>query len=269
MNNQEQYFIVQLFTKADFSDPFLLNFRREKDNALTSKEYSTYLASNKIESENSRKLIDFFIEYDEGALIPEKCDAYEPIRDKFSKDDISGPLRWLSQPGGAIFFKKTKAIKYQGRIENHRFAPVWQEGKILKAKVEEPRFLGEIVLYIEARSLKRKPFDYLFNFLLQLARVVNAGYGLVALEEEYASNQVKISKINEDHRLPGIFWINYFGPDYASLFGDEKLNKVLPASKKFNHEGEFIFMLSEDAKYYLGDKKDYGIIALLGEENFR
>ena len=51
------------------------------------------MTSNRIESKSSRDLINFFIEYDNGALMPEKCDAYEPIKDKFNKEDISGPLK--------------------------------------------------------------------------------------------------------------------------------------------------------------------------------
>lgn len=268
MNDQEQYFIVQLFTQTDFSDASLLKFKREKDAILTTKEYSTYLMSNKIESEISHKLIKFFVEYDNGVLMPERCDAYEPIKDKFDKDNLTGPLRWLSQPGGAIFCKKTKGIKYVGRIENHRFAPVWQEGKIVKPKVGEPKFLGEIALYFETRSLKGKRFDYLFDFLQQLARVINATYGLVAFEGERANKQVEVTKPSEDNRLPGIFWINYFGPEYVALFGASRLNHVSSMSKRFNRENDFTFMISEDPYHYLSDKVGDDIIAFLGAENF-
>lgn len=33
MNNQEKFFVFKLFTKTDFSDASLLNFKKEKDNA--------------------------------------------------------------------------------------------------------------------------------------------------------------------------------------------------------------------------------------------
>jgi hypothetical protein len=268
MSKQGQYIIVQLLTRTDFSDNALLDFKEEKGTTLTTNEYSTYLRSNKIESNNSRKLVNFFIEYDNGALMPEKCDAYEPIRDNFDKDDIAGPLKWLSQPGSALFLKRTKGIKYQGRIENHRFAPLWQDGKILPPKVAEPPFLGEINLYLEIGLLRKKKSDYLFDLLLQMARVINASYGFVALEAEYESEQIKISKLNKDSCLPGIFWINYFGDEYTTFFGAEKLRQIASTSSKFNLEDDFIFSVSEDPQDPLVDNQRRDIITSLGEANF-
>lgn len=241
-NREENYFIVQLFTKEDFTDRSLLDFKRERDIELTIKDYSTYLTSHIIGSELSKQVIDFFIEYDNETLMPERCDAQEPVRDKFNREDTSGPVRWLSQPGGAVFLKGSKTFKYEGRIENHRFAPVWREGKFLKPKVEEPRFLGEIVLYIDVSSLKKKPDDYLFNLLLKLARIVKASYGLASSSEEYSNKQIDATKIDEIHRLPGSFWINYFGPDYVSLF-EEELIGISSTSKKSNKEADIIFMM--------------------------
>lgn len=265
-SKQDRYFIVQLFSRVDFSDINLLNFKREKNINLTIKEYSAFLTSNRIESESSRDLINFFIEYDNGALMPEKCDAYEPIKDKFNKEDISGPLRWLSQPGGGIFFRRTSVIKYIGKVENHRFAPLWQGGEFLKPKAEEPKFLGEIVLRIDIGVLKKKPSDYLFNLLKQLANRVSASYGLVALEGEYIKMQDEIAKIDANYILPGVFWINYFGPDYVSHFGEEKLNNISSICDKVDREMGCTFMVSRVANY--NQNVNESILTMLGVQNF-
>lgn len=268
MISGSKYFVIHLFTTVDFSDKALLDFKKARGIDLTTKEYSSYLRTNNIGSESSRELIDFLIKFDDGAFLPERCDAYEPVRDKFTPEDISGPVRWLSQPGGAVFFRKTKKLKYQGKVENHRFAPVWQEGIFVKPKVDEPVFLGEILLYVEVDSLKRKRFDYLYDFLLGLARTVCATYGFVTLDVDYEEKQKDVLDFAKRNKLPGIFWINYFGADITSAFGKEALNQALPKVEKFFYDDrDLIFVLSEDPQ---GSKSAniVDIISILGTDFF-
>lgn len=268
MISESKYFVIHLFTAIDFSDKSLLDFKVTRGADLTAKEYSSYLRTNKIGSERSRELIDFLIKFDDGAFLPERCDAYEPVKDKFTPEDISGPVRWLSQPGGAVFFRKTKKLKYQGKVENHRFAPVWQEGIFVKPKVHEPFFLGEILLYVEVGALKKKRFDYLYDFLLGLARSVRATYGFVTLDVDYLGRQKEVSEFQKRNKLPGIFWINYFGTDLISAFRKEALNQALPKTKKFLYDDrDLIFILSEDPKdsQYVNASD---IISTLGKDFF-
>jgi hypothetical protein len=229
----------------DFSDNSLLDFRKMKGDALNSKEYSEYVASNRIESNHARKLVQFFIDYDRGLLMPEKCDAYEPIREKFSEKDISGPLRWISQPGGALYLKRTTPVKYEGRIENRRFAPIWKDGSILRPKVMEPRFLSEIMLHFEIGVLKAKANDYVLDLIMQLARVVSASYGFVTHEDVKGIDQLDVVEAYQEGRLPGVFWINYLGADYISMFKRENVDGLVPLCEKFVCEQDLTFMVPE------------------------
>jgi hypothetical protein len=233
-----------------------------KGDALKSKEYSEYLASNRIESKQARKLVQFLIDYDKGSLIPQKCDAYEPIREKFSEKDISGPLRWISQPGGALYLKRTTPVKYEGRFENRRFAPIWKDGSILRPKAMEPRFLSEIMLHFEIGVLKAKANDYLLDLIKQLARVVSASYGFVTHEDVKGIDQLDVVEAYQQGRLPGVFWINYLGADYISMFKKENVDVLVPLCKKFVCEQDLTFMVP-DRPDLLNDKSVIRIAELL------
>lgn len=154
---------------------------------------------------------------------------------------------WLSQPGGAFFFQKAKGIRCGGRIENRRFTPIWSDGKFKKPIAQEPKYLGEMFLYVYANSLKGKPDEYMFDFLLNIGRTVGASYGLVAREEDYDAADVNVSKVVEEGKVPGMFWINYFGADFVPVFGEKNIDEVSVRSRKFIRERDFVFMMPEES----------------------
>lgn len=74
------------------------------------------------------RLLRFMATYDDGFYCPEKCDVYEPIREPFDPDDLSVPIRWLSQTSGRVMMKRTKPFRYEGFVENMRFSNYWIDG---------------------------------------------------------------------------------------------------------------------------------------------
>src|SRR5690554_4311912 len=110
-----KYLQLKLFSKIDFTDSRLIELIKR---CPSSKKYSENVQEINISSDNSRQILELIAHYDNGFFLPEKCDAYEPIREKFDPNNLSAPIRWLSQPGSAVYLKKIKPFKYEGVIEN-------------------------------------------------------------------------------------------------------------------------------------------------------
>lgn len=183
-----------IYTKEDFTDGSILEYL-STNNEGTVKEYSEFLLSRTLYNRLAENIIRFISTYDSGFFKPEKCNAYEPVNKKFNEKELSGPISWLSQPGGAFYFKKDKIINIEGCIENRRFAPVWEgeDGvQPLKPKVEEPVFKGEVKMFITTKVVSLKGVDYLLLFIKELCRIVNASAGLLSImgETEELENKV-------------------------------------------------------------------------------
>jgi hypothetical protein len=195
---------LSIFTKEDFTDKSILDFL-SKTNNLSISEYSNFLVSKTLRSELSENILEFISTYDSGFLKPDKCNAYEPINKPFDEDELSEPISWLSQPGGAFYFKRIKNFKIDGAIENHRFAPIWDEGKLLKPKGDESVYLGEIRLFFDEKVLQIKGGEYWMNIITELCNVANAKTGILQLQEENADDQIKDNGIFITKGLRNLF----------------------------------------------------------------
>lgn len=177
-----KYLQLKILSKINFTDVRILELRENKP---TSKEYTSNIQKLEINSINSKNILKFIANYDNGFFLPEKCDAYEPIKEKFDTDNLNAPIRWLSQPGCAVYLKKIKPFKYEGFIENHCLAMVWDEKGIALSidkesyKERDPYYLGEVLLHIDEKIFKLKSQDYLFNFFLKLFKQINGEYGFI------------------------------------------------------------------------------------------
>src|SRR3990172_5488928 len=97
-------------------------------------------------SDFSAKQIKVLVEFGGGIFMPEKCDVYEPLREKFDPVNIDTPVRWLTHPGADFKFKRNRPIWIEGYIHNGKFPQMWiREGRHkprveLKPTVPEPIF---------------------------------------------------------------------------------------------------------------------------------
>lgn len=183
-----KYYHLSILTKLNFTDIRLLELREQK---LSSKKYSEIVQQlNDISSDNSKNILEFISTYDNSFFLPEKCDAYEPIRENFDLDELAPPLRWLSQPGCAVYLKKIKPFKFEGVIENHCLGMVWDENGIPlsidkgKYSDRDPYYLGEISLHIDEKIIKIKSKDYLIEFFKKLFDKINGEYGYLKSPED-------------------------------------------------------------------------------------
>jgi hypothetical protein len=196
-----------IYTKEDFSDKSLLEFMlHNKDISIGS--YSRFLSKTKLNNAFAEKVIRFICNYDNGFLKPDKCDAHEPIREIFNEQNLNNPIRWLSQPGGAFYFKKIKGFKIEGVIENCRFAPIWDEGKLLEPVVTESIYKGEVRLFFDEKVIKIKGVQYWTNLIKDIYDVANASLGLLTTTDEihnYDIKQIRGDKIIVGHNAKSIF----------------------------------------------------------------
>lgn len=166
----------------NFTDVRLLELREKKP---TLKEYSAFIQKIEISNNKARNVLEFIANYDNGFFIPEKCDAYEPEREKFEPHNLNAPISWLSQPGCAVYLKKIKPFKYEGVIENYCLALVWDENGIplsinkVSYEKRDPYYLGEVRLFIDYKVAKLKSMEYLYKFFNDLFISVDGEYGFI------------------------------------------------------------------------------------------
>jgi hypothetical protein len=187
---------LKIYTREDFTDQSLVEYLKQKE--ISIQEYAKFLSQKKLSNIYAEKVIRFICEYDNGFLKPDKCDAHEPVREIFDEKKLCDPIRWISQPGGAFYFKKIRGFKVDGVIENLKFAPIWAEEKLVEPKIAEPVYKGEMRLFFDETIVKIKDFEYLINLVKEINKVVNGNIGLLTTTDEaqgYDINQLKNGQI--------------------------------------------------------------------------
>lgn len=171
---------LQIKTRENFTDPRFVEFM--KGWSFTEKEYDTFFDAiwdNNITNEYSRRIVDFFISYKNGILLPDRCGAYEPLGHKFDKDDTSAPIKWLSQPAGSLLLKKK--YKYTAEIKNDYFAVIFSDGELEIPKRILSKYLGTITFWFS----KQRKIDMVFleQLLRDLCSYLNADNGIIFDQE--------------------------------------------------------------------------------------
>ncbi|MGK6353519.1 hypothetical protein [Parapedobacter sp. DT-150] len=273
MQKSTEFLEIRLYSKIDLTDSNLAEYLEGKSQ-LTIREYSEFLTNSHLYNVFANRIIEFLLIYGDGYLKPEKCDVYEPIKETFKDNLLDRYVRWLSQPGGAFFFKKTKPFKMEGYIENVRFRPIFEEGRLIEPKASLPRYLTEIKILIDKKILTLRSSAFLFSFLREMGRCINASFGFVSSETEINkqhyleyNGESGYVGMNANLYLTGVYWINYYGSDYVKLIGKPKLETISSLGPFFTLDEDCLFSLSrspDTATHNLSIE----IISLLGKEYF-
>jgi hypothetical protein len=177
MNRVDNYFKLTIFTQEDFTDNRIVSFMK-KNEQFSFEEYSNFINSISIENKISESLLNFITTYQNGRLFPDKCNAYEPVNEPFHSLKISEVIKWISQPGGAFYFKRNKTnCKYEGYIENKRFSPIWTDKKatkLLVPEISQPKTLGEMKFWFDKKDLIKHNEDvsFLEQLVVNIERVI-------------------------------------------------------------------------------------------------
>lgn len=182
-------FKISIFIKEDFTDRSIIDFL--SDQSLSISDYSNFLLSRELYNNLAENIIKFICVYDNGFLKPDRCNASEPINKLFDEHKLRDPISWLSQPGGALFFKQIKDARIDGVIENHKFAPFWEHGKRMKPTAAEPLFKGEIVLFFSEKIGRLKGIEYWTILIKEIFKITKANLCLFATTDEGYNNDFK------------------------------------------------------------------------------
>jgi hypothetical protein len=192
-----------------------------------------------ITAEGARKQIEALSAFENGLFRPQKCDTAEPIRERFDPSDISEPVRWLMQPGADFQFKSSMPYKSEGFISNRRYPPMWTKEKPggalipIEPKYPEPYFLSSWTMWIDSAVLRKLGADLLIRFAVEMFLSSRSEYGFLASENDQKAKNFLVTNLpsgatsskfvgtDPERGIPGLYWLNLFGPKYAKWLGPQ------------------------------------------------
>lgn len=157
---------VQIEVRENLTDARFVEF--VKDWNFTKSEYRLFNKSirksktDTVRNDMSQRIVQFFIDYQNGVLLPDRCDAYEPIREVFDKEKLPTYVSWVSFPAGCLMLKKKR--KFDVEISNRYWGITWFDGGLIVPKRVLPEYLGRITFWFS----KQRKID--MDFLKQLLR---------------------------------------------------------------------------------------------------
>jgi hypothetical protein len=211
-------------------------------------------SSRRLDEKFARSQLDALIHFAGGIFLPERCDVYEPLREKFDPMQLEDPVRWLTTPGGDFKFRRTRPVGIFGFLENNLFGPAWvrdtKKGprQELKPTVPEPIFCTRWVVWINTTAALKRGSGFLEEFLVTLFRSSECDYGFLTPQPDYDRKNYLISEdslgtsmkyIGDDPEkgIPGLYWMNLFGPLYVNWFGKERFDELPCTTKEFLQGG--------------------------------
>ena len=172
---------LQIEVRDNLTDSRLVEFM--KDWNFTEDECDAFLDTMGGETsttEMSKRIVQFFVDYKNGILLPDKCGGYEPLRENFEKDKLSTYVSWISFPAGVLMLKKKH--KYSAEISNRTFAFVFEEdGTTTPPKGKLPEYLGRITFWFA----KQRKIDMVFleQLLRDFCNYLNTDVGYIFDQE--------------------------------------------------------------------------------------
>ncbi len=259
MAKELRHLALDVYSRLDLSSEKALSLR---DMNLSIKEYGQRWKQTEFTSEPSLRLLKFLAEYDDGFYCPEKCDLNEPIIKTFDPNNLSPPVRWLSQPFGRVMVKKAKPFRYEGFVENCRFSNLWERGVSQPLpRGPDPVFLTEWCLWLRTKLLKLKSLQDVRHFFIDLYLVSEGDYGFLTMEQDHKDKNYLVRRVrggtssqfvgdNLEKCLPGVYWGNIFGSLYVDWFGRDKFDTLPCYYKEELADGSYYVQSSDDLDYF-------------------
>lgn len=239
-------FHLRGYSRMDLSDiPSLKLRERAFTEKLTPKMHASKSRDLTFHSLNAEKVLKFLCQYENGLFRPDKCNAYEPAREIFNCDDLSRPVRWLSQVGGSFSCRRRKTIKYEGDISNKRWQVFWETNHgltIIRPMPRDRKILTEVMFWLATYPSDNNTINSMKHFFINFMKVLEVDFGFFTPEDDYEKKNHLVTRdaistssrfIGDDPEkcLPGMYWVNYFGKLYVDWFTEQKF-LTLPAGTK-------------------------------------
>jgi hypothetical protein len=176
--------------------------------------------------DTARKTLSFLFQYGEGLLSPHECGVYEPF-ELYQAAELELYTEWLTNPGGEFCFRRpSKPFSLHGCISNLLLSE--------DATVPSPKLCTRWSMYIGSSVIASNGPEFIKQLLCDACRTAQADYGFVSTDRDYRvkhflSVKEGVSELqqyigdNPEQGIPGLYWMNFFGPMYVDYFGENKL----------------------------------------------
>ena len=203
----------------------------------------------KLDRSAAAETLTFLVEYGRGIFRPHECGVYEPF-ELFELSAFERYVGWLVNPGGEFGFRRsTQPFSEEGHISNLSFPEILvgvETSPELKPlpSIPPPVFCRRWNMQLGTEIIGLRGPVFMKELLCDACRVAHADYGFVAADEDYRakhfhsvrqSNSEIQQYIGDDpeHGIPGLYWINFFGPMYVEYFGRERLATLANHAETF------------------------------------
>ena len=230
------------------------------------------------------------IEFDGGIFTPERCDVYEPLRERFDPQQLDKPVQWLTIPGGEFKFRRYRPFRIQGYIQNAGLATMWihdnKDNSVVQfePKAGDPVFCTRWVSWLDLAVAQKKGSSFVKAFFRHIYKASESDYGFLTTEEDHKKKNFLVIQVNDGTRerfvgdnpekgLPGLYWLNMFGPIYTNWFGIDKVNKLAGQLEEIEtlSDGSVLVQFGESAASCESDEiisRQRNAIQILGEQGF-
>ncbi len=171
-----------------------------------------------------RRLLERISEVDGGRWRPERYNNHDPVNREFDPRDLRSPVELWLRDGIGLTLKRTTPPKYE--------LDFWGE---------TPRALVKNQLYAWVRSSHFRGgggVDSFLMFMNVLYDALRPAHGYAAMNSDYESKNRRTYRKDDKTTvqewvgrdlgrcLRGVYWANYFGPEYVSFFGQERVHSA-------------------------------------------
>jgi hypothetical protein len=243
-------------------------------------------SDRRLTSDVARQQINALSEFENGALRPDKCDTHEPVRVPFNAADIDEPVRWLSQAGAAFMFRKGKPVRISGEISNESRRDLWTTDEAgnrvpWPVRTPEPLFTCRWKIYFDRSWSNKVGLATLKAFGIEMFQMSNSEYGFLTSDEDCLGKNYLVTRegltvsreyvgLDPEIGVPGLYWLNMFGPRMAAWLGAGKLAVAEGTVERIAPDGVLLqFGESPDASRSPDVvARQQATIAILGEQKF-
>jgi hypothetical protein len=201
----------------------------------------------------------FFKKLEDLFIVPNYVSQIEPINIPYTKEKAIE--LWSKEEKGCWDQKQNKFVgKAGGMLGKNRDYSILYNSMWWKCPDRKKINLISINISIAKYSEEKNAIYELFRYLIGITNVI---YGYIAhsdtIKRQHGTGGI-------EHRIPGIFWCNYFSNIYINFFGREKFNvKNWYKTESVDNKGIIVFIdehpykrilenviIEEKAKMFLG-----------------
>ena len=169
---------IKIKIKENLTDPRILEFIKERNWTFPLDDIDAFLDSveRPLYNERARQIVEFFVNYRNGVICPDRYNSCDPIKYPFDKNDISDPIAMLSFPAGDLNMKKLR--KYLVLIDNEEFGIVADPDYVVRPpRGKYPEYMGVITfVFYKQWKIDR---SFVEQLLRDFCEYLKADYGIM------------------------------------------------------------------------------------------